>query len=55
MLLLTLSAFSLVASFYLGMTTGISMQRPPEGSVADTDISADKPLSEEELKFFWTQ
>ena len=51
-LLLTLSAFSLVAAFYLGMTTGISMQRPPEGSVADTDISADKPLSEEELKFF---
>ena len=51
-LLLTLSAFSLVAAFYLGMTTGISMQRPPEGSVSDTDISADKPLSEEELKFF---
>ena len=51
-LLLTLSTFSLVAAFYLGMTTGISMQRPPEGSVADTDISADKPLSEEELKFF---
>jgi cell division septation protein DedD len=51
-LLFTLSAFSLVAAFYLGMTTGISMQRPPEGSVADTDISADKPLSEEELKFF---
>ena len=51
-LLLTLSAFSLVAAFYLGMTTGISMQHPPEGSVADTDISADKPLSEEELKFF---
>ena len=51
-LLLTLSAFSLVAAFYLGMTTSISMQRPPEGSVADTDISADKPLSEEELKFF---
>ena len=51
-LLLTLSAFSLVAAFYLGMTTGISMQRPPEGSVADTDISADKTLSEEELKFF---
>ena len=51
-LLLTLSAFSLVAAFYLGMTTGISMQRPPEGSVAETDISADKPLSEEELKFF---
>ena len=51
-ILLTLSTFSLVAAFYLGMTTGISMQRPPEGSVADTDISADKPLSEEELKFF---
>jgi len=51
-LLLTLSTFSLVAAFYLGMTTGISMQRPPEGSVVDTDISADKPLSEEELKFF---
>jgi cell division septation protein DedD len=28
------------------------MQRPPEVSDADTDISADKPLSEEELKFF---
>ena len=51
-LLLTLSTFSLVAAFYLGMTTGISMQRPPEGPVADTDISADNPLSEEELKFF---
>ena len=51
-LLLTLSTFSLVAAFYLGMTTGISMQRPPEVSDADTDISADKPLSEEELKFF---
>jgi len=51
-LLLTLSTISLVAAFYLGMTTGISMQRPPEGSVADTDISADKPLSDEELKFF---
>jgi len=51
-LLLTLSAFSLVAAFYLGMTTGISMQRPPESSVVDTDISAEKPLSEEELKFF---
>ncbi len=51
-LLLTLSTFSLVAAFYLGMTTGISMQRPPVGSVTDTDISTDKPLSEEELKFF---
>ena len=51
-LLLTLSTFSLVAAFYLGMTTGISMQRPPEVSDTDTDISADKPLSEEELKFF---
>ena len=51
-LLLTLSTFSLVAAFYLGMTTGISMQRPPKVSDADTDISADKPLSEEELKFF---
>jgi len=51
-LLLTLSAFSLVATFYLGMTTGISMQRPPESSIIDTNISAVKPLSEEELKFF---
>ena len=50
-LLLTLSAFSLVAAFYLGMTTGISMQRPQEGSVADTDISADKPLSEDCLLY----
>ena len=51
-ILLTLSALSLVAAFYLGMTTGISMQRPPESSVIDTDISAEKPMSEEELKFF---
>ena len=42
-LLLTLSAFSLVAAFYLGMTTGISMQRPPESFVPDTNISEEKP------------
>jgi cell division protein FtsN len=28
------------------------MQRPPEYPDVDTDISADKPLSEEDLKFF---
>ena len=51
-LLFTLGAFSLVAAFYLGMTAGNSMQRPPESSVTGTDISAEKPISEEELKFF---
>ena len=51
-ILLTLSVFTMVATFYLGMTTGISMQRPPESSVVDTEISAEKPMSEEELKFF---
>ena len=40
-LLFTLGAFSLVAAFYLGMTAGNSMQRPPEGSVTGTDISAE--------------
>ena len=51
-LLFTLGAFSLVAAFYLGMTIGNSLQRPSESSVSETDISAEKPISEEELKFF---
>ncbi|MBS1255333.1 MAG: hypothetical protein MAG581_01133 [Deltaproteobacteria bacterium] len=51
-LLISLSTFSLVAVFYLGMVTEKSMQRPPEYPDVDTDISADKPLSEEDLKFF---
>jgi len=51
-LLLTLGAFSMVAAFYLGMATGNSMQRPPESSVTETDISAEKTMPEEELKFF---
>lgn len=52
LLLITLSTFSLVAAFYLGMVTEKSMQRPPEYPDVDTDISAEKPLSEEDLKFF---
>ena len=51
-LLATLSTFSLAAAFYLGMVTEKSMQRPPEYSDVETDISAEKPLSEEDLKFF---
>ena len=51
-LLTTLSTFSLAAAFYLGMVTEKSMQRPPEYSDVETDISAEKPLSEEDLKFF---
>ena len=51
-LLTTLSTFSLVASFYLGMVTEKSMQRPPEYHDVETEISAEKPLSEEDLKFF---
>ena len=51
-LLTTLSTFSFAAAFYLGMVTEKSMQRPPEYSDVETDISAEKPLSEEDLKFF---
>ena len=51
-ILTTLSTFSLAAAFYLGMVTEKSMQRPPEYSDVETDISAEKPLSEEDLKFF---
>ena len=50
--LTTLSTFSLAAAFYLGMVTEKSMQRPPEYPDVETDISAEKPLSEEDLKFF---
>ena len=51
-ILTTLSTFSLAAAFYLGMVIEKSMQRPPEYPVVETDISAEKPLSEEDLKFF---
>ena len=51
-LLTTLSTFSLATAFYLGMVTEKSMQRPPEYPDVETDISAEKPLSEEDLKFF---
>ena len=51
-ILTTLSTFSLAAAFYLGMVTEKSMYRPPEYPDVETDISAEKPLSEEDLKFF---
>ena len=51
-LLTTLSTFSLVAAFYLGMVTEKSMQRPPEFPEVETNISEEEPLSEEDLKFF---
>ena len=51
-ILTTLSTFSLAAAFYLGMVIEKSMQRPPEYPDVETDISAEKPLSEEDLKFF---
>ena len=52
LLLLTLSALSLFASFYLGMIAGKSMQRPPETSVEEADSLAEEPMSAEDLKFF---
>ena len=52
LLLTTLSTFSLAAAFFLGMVTEKSMQRPPEYPEVQSEISADKPLSEEDLKFF---
>ena len=51
-LLTTLSTLSLAAAFYLGMVTEKSMHRPPEYHEVETNISAEKPLSEEDLKFF---
>ena len=51
-ILTTLSTFSLSAAFYLGMVIEKSMPRPPEYPDVETDISAEKPLSEEDLKFF---
>ena len=52
LLLTTLSTFSLAAAFYLGMVTEKSMQRPPVYPELESDISEEKPLSEEDLKFF---
>ena len=51
-LLTTLSTFSLVAAFYLGMVTEKSMQRPPEFPEVETNLSEEESLSEEDLKFF---
>ena len=51
LLLLSLSALSLVTSFYLGMIAGKSMQRPPE-IFEQEDSLAEQPMSEEDLKFF---
>ena len=52
LLLFTLSALSLSASFYLGMIAGKSMQRPPENSTDEAESLAEKPMSDEDLKFF---
>ena len=52
LLLLTLSAVSLLASFYLGMITGKSMQRPSENSSEETESLVEEPMSDEDLKFF---
>ena len=52
LLLLTLSALSLFASFYLGMIAGKSMQRPLETSAEEADSLAEEPMSAEDLKFF---
>ena len=51
-ILTTLSTFSLATAFYLGMVIEKSMQRPPVYPDVETDISEEKPLSEEDLKFF---
>jgi len=51
-ILTTLSTFSIAAAFYLGMVIEKSMQRPSHYPDVETDIFADKPLSEEDLKFF---
>lgn len=51
-ILTTLSTLSLATAFYLGMVIEKSVQRPPEYPDLETDISAEKPLSEEDLKFF---
>jgi len=52
LLLFTLSALSLFASFYLGTIAGKSMQRPPETSTEEVDSLAEEAISAEDLKFF---
>tara|TARA_B100000700_G_C15010925_1_gene840887 strand:- start:1458 stop:2177 length:720 start_codon:yes stop_codon:yes gene_type:complete len=52
LLLLTLGTLSLFAAFYLGMITGKSMQRPPEKSISENEFNLEKPMSEDDLKFF---
>ena len=52
LLLTTLGTLSIAAAFYLGMVIEKSMKRPPEYPELESDISEEKPLSEEDLKFF---
>ena len=52
LLLLTLGTLSLFASFYLGMITGKSMQRPTEVNLTVDEFPMDNSLPEEDLKFF---
>ncbi len=52
LLLLTLSALSLFASFYLGMIAGKSMQRPLETSAEEGESLAKGAMSTEDQKFF---
>ena len=52
LLLFTLSALSLLASFYLGMIAGKSMQRPPETSGEEAESLVEEPMSDADLKFF---
>ena len=52
LILLTLGTLSLFASFYLGMITGKSMQRPPGKSVIENEFNMEKQMSDEDLKFF---
>ena len=54
MMILLISGFSLVISFYMGMITGQSMRQLPETSVASQETNRPEApdLKKEDLRFF---
>jgi cell division septation protein DedD len=54
MMILVISGFSLVVSFYMGMITGQSMRQLPEASIASQETNRPEApdLKKEDLRFF---
>jgi hypothetical protein len=57
MMILVISGFSLVVSFYMGMITGQSMRQLPEASIASQETNRPEApdLKKEDLRFFWAE